>query len=191
MEKHKINTFIFCDSLINYSNAWLEEFSTLIIKNKIRVKWEAQMRVDKNFDVSLGKLMKASGCYNLFVGLESASIATLKNMNKGFSPDTALDFFKKLTRSGLHFEISLIFGYPGETKADFNSTLNFVIKNKNIIPKIAQANPFIDYMAKCTDEFPTQTAIERIGKFVKSIETEKIRHTKSFINNLVYRNNGN
>jgi radical SAM superfamily enzyme YgiQ (UPF0313 family) len=145
IEKHKINTFVFSDSLINYSNAWLEEFCTLVLKNKLVVKWEAQMRVDGNFDQNLGRLMKNSGCYNLFIGLESASPITLRNMNKGFNPDTALEFLKKLKHAGLHFEISLIFGYPGETEADFNSTLNFVLKNKSIIPKIAQANPFIDY----------------------------------------------
>jgi len=185
-KKHKTNTFVFCDSLINYSNKWLEEFCTNLIQKHLTVKWEAQMRVDKGFDVSLGRLMKSSGCYNLFVGLESASADTLKNMNKGFDPETALIFFKKLAKAGLQFEISLIFGYPGETEADFNSTLEFVIKNKNIIPKIAQANPFIDYMAKDKQEFPTKPAKERIRQFVEAIESEKIKYTKSFINNLVY-----
>jgi len=186
IEKHKINTFVFSDSLINYSNAWLEEFCTLVLKNKLVVKWEAQMRVDGNFDQNLGRLMKNSGCYNLFIGLESASPITLRNMNKGFNPDTALEFLKKLKHAGLHFEISLIFGYPGETEADFNSTLNFVLKNKSIIPKIAQANPFIDYASESDDDFPSHQAIARIEKFVRTLDAEKIKYTKSFINNLVY-----
>lgn len=186
-EKHETNTFVFCDSLINCSNKWLEEFCLSIIKNKLEIKWEAQMRIDKDFDVTLGRLMKDNGCYNLFVGLESASLATLKNMNKGFNPETALNFFKKLTEAGLHFEISLIFGYPGETDADFKETLDFVIKNKKIIPKIAQANPFVDYMGNFPDKtVPGVSANERIKLFLRTIETEKIKYTKSFINNLTY-----
>ncbi|MDD4183321.1 MAG: radical SAM protein [Candidatus Omnitrophica bacterium] len=187
-EKHKTDTFIFCDSLINYSNKWLEEFCTNLIKKNLKIKWEAQMRIDRDFDADVARLMKRSGCYNLFVGLESASAVTLKNMNKGFNPETALGFFKKLTEAGLHFEVSLIFGYPGETDVDFKETLDFIIKNKNNIPKIAQANPFVDYMGNFPDKtFPDISANERIKLFLRAIEAEKIKYTKSFINNLIYQ----
>jgi len=186
-EKHKTNTFVFCDSMINASNQWLGEFCKKLIQKRLKVKWEAQIRVDAAFNAELGRLMKESGCYNLFVGLESASSTTLKNMNKGFDPETALSFFKKLKEADLHFEISLIFGYPGETSADFNETLDFVVKNKKIIPKIAQANPFVDYMGNFSGEnFPSTEADERIKLFLHAVETEKIKYTKSFINNLAY-----
>ena len=186
-EKHKINTFVFCDSLINYSNQWLEEFCLGLLKSKLKIKWEAQMRVDEKFDKNLGKLMKNSGCYNLFVGLESASANTLKNMNKGFSPKAALSFFKTLSESDLQFEVSLIFGYPGESETDFKETLDFIIQNKKIIPKIAQANPFVDYMGNFPDgTFPDVSSNERIKLFLRAIEAEKIKYTKNFINNLVY-----
>lgn len=185
--KHETDTFVFCDSLINYSNDWLYEFCSGLIQKNLKVKWEAQMRVDKNFDTGLGKIMKDSGCYNLFIGLESASSSTLKNMNKGFDPETALGFFQKLKEAGLHFEISLIFGYPGESDREFKETLDFIIRNKNIIPKIAQANPFVDYMGNFPDEiFPGSKASERIKLFLRAIEAEKIKYTKSFINNLAY-----
>lgn len=186
-QRYKTNTFVFCDSLINYSNEWLEKFCSLVTENKLNVKWEAQMRIDERFDIALGKLMKKSGCYNLFVGMESASDSVLKNMNKGFNSKVARDFFEKAVKSGLLFEISLIFGYPGETEANFEETLNFIAKNKNIIPKIAQANPFIDYMGDFSnDVYPSQEAKSRIFKFIKMLELEKIRYTKSFINNLTY-----
>ncbi|MFA5007863.1 MAG: radical SAM protein [Candidatus Omnitrophota bacterium] len=187
IEKYKANTFVFCDSLINYSNKWLEEFCLTLIKNNLNIKWEAQMRIDDNFNASLGALMKKSGCYNLFVGLESASLATLKNMNKGFTPEIALGFFKKLSQAGLQFEVSLIFGYPNETEADFRQTLGFIVRNKKIIPKIAQANPFVDYIGDFPGKtFPSEEAGERIKLFLQTIETEKIKYTKSFINNLIY-----
>lgn len=185
-DKHNINTFIFCDSLINYSNAWIEEFCRNLLKNCPKVKWEAQMRVDKDFNPNLGSLMKESGCYNLFIGLESASDNVLQKMNKGFSSETALIFFKKLRESSLQFEISLIFGYPGENESDFNDTLNFVVKNRKIIPKIAQVNPFVDYFSNSNNLSVSAEAKSRISRFLQVLEKEKIRYTKSFINNLVY-----
>jgi len=183
--KHKINNFTFCDSFINYSPEWLEDFCRLIIKNKLKIKWEAQARVD-SLTPELIKLIKQSGCYNLFIGLESASDNLLGQMNKGFKVGTAYDFFKKLTQAGLHFEVSLIFGHPQETENDFKNTLDFIVKNKKIIPKIAQANPFVDYFADSGDKtFPTRAAKERINKFINIIQAEKIKHTKGFINNLI------
>jgi len=187
--KHKINNFTFCDSFINYNPQWLEAFCRLIIKNKLKIKWEAQARVD-SLTPELIKLIKQSGCYNLFIGLESASDNLLGQMNKGFKVGTAYDFFKKLTQAGLHFEVSLIFGHPKETEDDFKNTLDFIVKNKKIIPKIAQANPYIDYFADSEDNaFPTQAAKQRINKFINIIQAEKIKYTKGFINNLI--DNGN
>jgi radical SAM superfamily enzyme YgiQ (UPF0313 family) len=184
--KYKINNFVFCDSMINYSNAWLTELCSLVIKNKLNINWEAQMRIDKKFSVELGKLMKESGCYNLFIGLESASDNILGDMNKGFNRGNAAEFFKKLNKAGLQFEISLIFGYPGEEEKDFKETIDFIIKNKKLIPKIAQANPFVDYLGNLGNTYPSEEAKLRILKFLRILELEKIPYTKSFINNLIY-----
>ncbi|MEM7816427.1 MAG: radical SAM protein [Candidatus Aenigmatarchaeota archaeon] len=187
--KYLLNNFIFCDSLINFKINWLEQLCKLLIKNKLNIKWEAQMRIEKELPLELAKLIKKSGCYNLFVGLESASNRVLKMMNKGFDTDIALNFFKILKKAKLQFEISLIFGYPFEEEKDFNETLNFIIKNKKLIPKIAQANPFIDYLKNFKNENSfTTKGKERVGFFLKVLQRENIRYTKSFINNLIYEN---
>ena len=145
------------------------------------------MRIEKGFPLDLAKLIKKSGCYNLFIGLESGSDKTLRMMNKGFTPPSAAGFFKILTTAGLHFEISLILGYPGEGKKEFEETLNFIVKNKRIIPKIAQVNPFIDYLGNFYGKtLPKQEIKEKLQLFLRTLEGEKIRYTKSFINNLHY-----
>tara|TARA_B100000315_G_scaffold260701_1_gene324210 strand:- start:754 stop:2013 length:1260 start_codon:yes stop_codon:yes gene_type:complete len=184
---YKTNSFVFLDSLINYKEKWLYDFSSLLIKKNLQIKWEAQIRVKNNFPKTLAKLMKASGCFNLFVGLESGSDKMLKLMNKGFTTEEALGFFKRLTAAGLHFETSLILGYPGEDDQDFKTTRKFIVKNKEIIPKIAQLNPFVDYLNEYKyKHFPSPLAKKRVSLLLKTMEKEKIRHTKSFINNLTY-----
>ena len=192
VNRYNLKYFIFCDSLINYNHNWLENFCILVIKNNLNIKWEAQARIDKNLTKELANLIKKSGCYNLFIGLESGSDKILNLMQKGFDTETALDFFKKLKKAGLHFEVSLIFGYPQETDADFEKTVDFIVKNKKIIPKIAQVNPFVDYLEDFPqDEFPKKESLEKVKKFLSVLEENKIRYTKSFINNLVHPQDGN
>ena len=188
ISKYEIRNFVFCDSLINYKNQWLEDFCKLVIKNKLGIKWEAQARIKPDFSASLASLMKKSGCFNLFIGLEHGSDRILTLMNKGFTSNEAAIFFKKLKSADLHFEISLILGYPQENQKDYLETLSFIKNNKSIIPKIAQVNPFIDYLKEFNENFPTPEGLNRVSSFIKFLQNEKIKYTKSFINNLTYEN---
>lgn len=186
--KYQRNTFVFCDSMINYNQQTLTDFCSLIIKNNLSINWEAQIRITKNFPLELAKLMKQSGCYNLFIGLENGSDRVLQKMNKGFTTSDALEFFKIIHNAKLHFEISLILGYPGEDENDFQQTIDFIVKNKKIIPKIAQVNPFVDYLNDFpTITFPNISGHNRLKTLLNTFSQEKIRYTKSFIGNLYYQ----
>lgn len=191
-EKNKIEYFIFYDSLINANIKELDLLCNGIIEKFGSIHWEAQIAIRNDMDQSLFKKMKRSGCYNLFVGLESASDTTLKNMNKGFSYDDALGFFNALHKESLFFGVSIIVGYPGEKEEDFRNTLNFIIRYKDIIPQIAQVNPFTYYDGtnadKTADYKSNPTAMERMEIFVEEIKKNKIRHTKAFLGNLIEKN---
>jgi radical SAM superfamily enzyme YgiQ (UPF0313 family) len=188
IEKHRIFNFSFHDSLINANLNWLDKFCSLIIKNNLNINWEAQISVRNDISLDLLKSMKLSGCYNLFVGLESASSRILKLMHKGYNKQEARDFLRNLYDAGLQFEVSLITGFPEETDKDFNQTLLFIKDNKGFIPKIAQVNPFVGYppaQINKTDLASNTVAKQRVNMFIKMFERENIKYTRSFINNLV------
>ena len=149
---------------------------------------EAQIAIRKDMPDTLFAKMKESGCYHLFVGLESGSDHTLKRMRKGFSPQEAVEFFRTLNAHNLSFGVSMIVGSPGETEEDNRESLNFLLRHKDLIPKIEQINPFIPYDG--TDMGPSgsydpEIAFRRAWMFVEEIKEAEYKYTNAFIFNLV------
>jgi len=183
--KHKTEYFVFHDSMINSNLKNLEELCNGVIENFGAIKWEAQIAIRKDIDPRILDKMKKSGCYNLFVGLESGCDSTLKKMNKGFTTADAVEFFKKLNNAKLFFGISLIIGYPGETEADFRESLDFIIKNKQLIPKIEQVNPFMYYDGTASAKKAHKNALKRLDIFIKEIKSHGFKYTNAFLGNLI------
>ncbi|HPG30428.1 MAG TPA: radical SAM protein [bacterium] len=193
IKKYGIARFIFQDSLINGDLNKLEKFCELLLSKNLNVKWEAQVYIRKDMDLRLMTLMKKSGCYNMFVGLESGSNQILKAMNKRFDCETASEFFLKCKKADLFFEISLILGYPGETMQTINETINFLKLNSKSIPKIAQINPYIFYRFSEVKEreYLNQKEINEkleienhINIILETAKNNGIKFTKAFVKNL-------
>jgi len=72
------------------------------------VTWEAQIYIRNDIPERLFAKMKAGGCVNLFIGLESGSDVVLQAMGKGFTAGEAAGFLHKLDKAGLQSEIALI-----------------------------------------------------------------------------------
>jgi len=182
-EKNNVRWFTFHDSLINGDLKQLSELCRYLKKEDI--KWDAQAIIRKDMPEELLEEMKESGCFNLFIGLESGSERILKLMNKGFALQDAEIFFKKCNSVSLHFEISLIVGFPGESDEDFVETLNFIKRNRGCINKIAQINPFIKYPGTNVSNVPIDAGMARVELFIRTIEELGIKYTPAFVNNLV------
>lgn len=189
---HDTEYFVFFDSMLNADLSALDKLSSSIIDNFGSIKWEAQIGVRADIDEALFLKMKKSGCYNLFVGLESGSDKTLKSMNKGFNTSQAVDFFRKLKDACLDFGVSIILGYPGETEDDFKESLDFIIKNKDLIPKIEQVNPFTYYDGTIADRTAdyklNNISLERMEIFVSKIKRCGFKYTNAFMGNLIEKN---
>jgi hypothetical protein len=69
------------------------------------------------------RLMADSGCFSLNLAIESASAAMLRNMRRGYTVWQIRESLEALSRSGLPFGASLLFGAPGETPETIRETL--------------------------------------------------------------------
>ncbi|MFC1666457.1 B12-binding domain-containing radical SAM protein [Candidatus Omnitrophota bacterium] len=190
--RNKIEYFIFHDSMINFNIQKLENLCDKIIENFGSIRWEAQLYIRDDMRQGLLEKIKKSGCYNLFIGLESGCDRTLQNMNKGFTTQNAILLFKKLRDAGLPFGVSLIAGYPGEGDKDFQEGLDFLIQNKKLIPKIEQVNPFTYYDGtdadKNFDYAMNSISLKRLKIFINEIKKHGFKYTNAFLGNLIEKN---
>jgi anaerobic magnesium-protoporphyrin IX monomethyl ester cyclase len=188
-KRQGIEYFVFHDSLINGDLNALEDLCDRMINNFGSVKWEAQMAVRSDMSEELFRKIRQSGCYHVFIGLESGCDRTLRNMKKGYKAREAASFFRKLNDAGISFGVSIITGFPGETEEDFKESLDFIVNNRNLIPKIEQVNPFVYYegtsLPEDADYRLHDESVKRADHFIERIKKEGFKYTKAFMMNLV------
>ena len=82
----------------------------------------------------IGILCK-SNCRELFMGIESGSESIRKRINKLGTPSDVIFVAKTILESGIDLKGYFIFGFPNETKKDFDATYNLAYKIKEISMK--------------------------------------------------------
>jgi radical SAM superfamily enzyme YgiQ (UPF0313 family) len=112
----------------------------IIIKNKLKVSWTVEARVNLRFDVM--KAMKKAGCRLLVAGFESGDQHILNNINKGATIEQAEQFCLNAKKAGLRVHGCFMVGNKGETRASIEKTLKFALK---LNPDTAQFFPLMVY----------------------------------------------
>jgi radical SAM superfamily enzyme YgiQ (UPF0313 family) len=124
IEKHKVKT-VFDDTGCFPAGNWLRRFARLMIERKYNeeIDFSCNMRfgVLTRDDI---RLMKKAGFRMLLFGVESGSQATLDRLNKGTTVEGIVSECKILRQEGLEPHITIMVGYPWETRKDAMSTLN-------------------------------------------------------------------
>lgn len=132
LEKYNLDSFFFCDSLINGNTKLLEKYCELIISNEMDIYWSAHASI-KNMDNALLKKIKNSGCGCLLYGIESGSQRILNKMHKGTTLKEIEQTLKLTMDIGIWSLTYWLIGFPGESIADIKKTKDFIIKNKDNI----------------------------------------------------------
>jgi anaerobic magnesium-protoporphyrin IX monomethyl ester cyclase len=96
-----------------------------ILKEEINVSWMSFVRASTLRDVDV-HLLKAAGCQEVQLGLESAHPGVLKNMNKKATPGLYSTVLRRLLEAGINCSCYFIFGFPGETEESIACTREFV-----------------------------------------------------------------
>ena len=108
--------------------AWLEEFCSGMIERGYdkKVMISCNMRLNAIKDPEVWKLMKKAGFRMILFGLESANQETLDQINKNLKVEEIEPALKMCKSAGLEPHITVMVGYPWETKKEVENTLQFV-----------------------------------------------------------------
>jgi len=109
---------------------WLEEFCAGMIERGYdkKVKISCNMRLNAIKNIETFELMKKAGFRMILFGLESANQNTLDKINKNLKVEEIEPGLKICKAAGLEPHITVMVGYPWETKKDIEHTLDFVKK---------------------------------------------------------------
>lgn len=119
--------YITClDSLFTMPKQRLVEFCEQLIARHVKVKWICYARADDLCDEYVVDLLVRSGCIQVQIGIESGDEQILKNMNKRTSIEINKKAIENCRKYKLTSVATLIVGFPGETKATLENTLQFL-----------------------------------------------------------------
>ena len=116
----------FCDDIFGLKPGWVEEFSSLMQKEKMELRFKIQSRADLLIEDNLVKALAASGCENVWIGAESGSQKILDAMDKGTTTEQIRLSTRLMKKHGIKPSFFIQFGYPGETKKDIASTIQMI-----------------------------------------------------------------
>lgn len=128
-ETYGINCFYFVDELfIDKTNLqWIYDFCDEMKKQDVKILFHAEARVD-SINEPVIKALKEVGLDNLFIGFESANLATLKKYRKGHTPEQAEESLKILRKLDVTAEYGYIMIDPELTYEQLTENVEWILK---------------------------------------------------------------
>ncbi|HHI92676.1 MAG TPA: radical SAM protein [Gammaproteobacteria bacterium] len=119
--------YISClDALFTIPKQRLLRFCQLLMERNVDIKWICYARADDLTDEKTLQLMKQAGLHQVQIGIESGNQNQLDNMNKACSVEANALALKNCRKHNVTTIVSLIVGYPGETRQSLDETYHFL-----------------------------------------------------------------
>ena len=119
------DSFTFYDDTLTLDKNRIFKICDEIKAKKIGIPWDCQTRVDQVSKEILAK-MKETNCQQVFFGVESGCQTILDAVNKRTTVEQNEKAIRMAKEAGLFVSISIIIGYPGETRELRKQTLDFI-----------------------------------------------------------------
>jgi radical SAM superfamily enzyme YgiQ (UPF0313 family) len=121
-ERFKSNYFTFWDETFTVNKKRLAEFCS---KYDVPAHWRCDTRADSISD-EMVKMMKAAGCGQMSLGLESGDNDTLAYVKKGETTDDFLRAAEILNSNSIEWKAYMIIGFPRDTEESIIKSVEFV-----------------------------------------------------------------
>ena len=115
----------FGDDVFALNHHWVREFAEEVKKRDAALPFKIQSRADLMSEETVANL-KAAGCAEVWMGVESGAQSVLNAMDKGLTLSSVIAARRRLKQAGIRACFFLQFGYPGETWRELQETITFV-----------------------------------------------------------------
>ena len=129
-DKYGARHFHFTDE--SYPPALFRKLARGLIDSKMDIIWTTHMRFEKSLlDETVWQDAKDSGCRYLHFGYESGNERVLKLMDKATTTEIITQHLQMSADVGIWNHCMGFFGFPGETKEEAWSSVQFLEQNKD------------------------------------------------------------
>ena len=119
------DTIWFVDDVFTISHKWLTAFCEEVIKHDALIPFECITRAERLNDEIL-TLLKASGCYRIWIGAESGSQKVIDLMDRRVDVNHVKKIIQATNAIGIETGTFIMLGYPGENQEDIDQTIQYL-----------------------------------------------------------------
>ncbi len=144
VKKYGIKEYMFNDDSLISSKTLrqMDEYCDLVLAEGLVMPWSVYgTRVERLITQPFLNKLRRTGMERVSLGVESFSSRVQKEMGKSSRYDDADKMCRMFANEGIKTESWIIYGYPTESDADFDETLNWFVKNPNVLSHVT-ANSF-------------------------------------------------
>jgi len=193
------------DNLIGHNQKSVARAKDLfrgMINQRLGKKWWMQTSINATDDEQVVELAAKAGCMFVFIGFETISEKTLKNMGKGVNLKTGVENYKKVVstfhRYGIGVFGAFILGNDYETSAYYKELGDFIVHSGIDIFQISLLTPLpgtdlMEHLQKedrlIYNDFPKDWPRFRFSYMVhqpEEIDPETIYTGNNYIKNRIY-----
>ena len=124
VSRHGIREIIFYDDSFTVDKPRIMKICDMILKRKIKIRWQCETRVNLVDQEMLNK-MKEAGCYLVAYGIESGSDRVLAILKKGIIKEQVIKAIEISKKASIQIIGYFMMGIPGETEEEIKQTISF------------------------------------------------------------------
>ncbi|HEY0090848.1 MAG TPA: radical SAM protein, partial [Flavobacterium sp.] len=123
--KYNPDTIWFVDDVFTISHKWLTAFCEEVHRQGAVIPFECITRAERLNDEIL-QLLKASGCYRIWIGAESGSQKIIDLMDRRVDVNHVKKIIQDTNALGIETGTFIMVGYPGESEEDITETIEYL-----------------------------------------------------------------
>ncbi len=139
VEFHDITANGDVKALHRFAKLWIDEVAA---RPQHKNGWKINAIIRPEMTPEVLRDLRRANCHDIIYGIESGSERVLKAMNKGFAVATAEQVLHDTHAAGIITVGNFMFGFPGETEADFEETLGFLRRNHESFDRVYASATF-------------------------------------------------